>query len=151
MFRDWVVNAFRFVLALDMLDTAIVGVLIAAGYPVPAWLMFIPTLNGKPLLPGIVTLARETTIGTINVEVVYFLFIIVPQGIVVLFVNLFLGIIAGLPVLVMNVASSVGLPATAAYMLMILALFYQALVWLYVADALIYLVVGRDILSIFGA
>ena len=150
MFRDWVLNAFRFVLALDMLDTAIVGVLIAAGYPVPAWLMFIPTLNGKPLLPGLVSMAKATTVGTINVEVVYFLFIIVPQGIVAVIVNLFLGLIAGLPILVMNIASAVGLPATATYMLMVLALFYQALVWFYIGDGILYLVIGRDFLGIFG-
>lgn len=150
MFRDWVLNAFRFVLALDMLDTAIVGVLIAAGYPVPAWLMFIPTLNGKPLLPGLVSMAKATTVGSINVEVVYFLFIIVPQGIVAVIVNLFLGLIAGLPILVMNIASAVGLPATATYMLMVLALFYQALVWFYIGDGILYLVIGRDFLGIFG-
>ena len=149
-----------FVLFMVILDTAVAIAVAGSGAPIPDWMYFAPNFIGSPFFSAVQKLAAQHNLNqvTVNAFQMFFFYIvpsgfyIVPSGLLFAVTNLFLGVFAGLPIIVYKLAGAAGAPTAVIAAGTTVAAILQAMADIFFVDVIFAYIFGKPVLTemVFG-
>jgi len=142
-----------FVLFMVILDTAVAIAVAGSGAPIPDWMYFAPNFIGSPFFSAVQKLAAQHNLNQVTVNAFQmFFFYIVPSGLLFAVTNLFLGVFAGLPIIVYKLAGAAGAPTAVIAAGTTVAAILQAMADIFLVDVIFAYIFGKPVLTemVFG-